>query len=214
VRIVIAEDAVLLREGLAGLLTDRGHEVVGRCGDATALLALVASTEPDLVVTDIRMPPDFTDEGARAAVHIRRTHPGVGILVLSQHIETRFAVQLVASGDGFGYLLKDRVLDVDSFLDALVRVAGGGSALDPVVVTALLRAAVDPVATLTGRERAVLELMAQGWSNAAIAGALQLTERTVETHIGAVFGKLGLPVSSHENRRVRAVLAYLDAVRV
>ncbi|MEN3615927.1 response regulator transcription factor [Plantactinospora sp. ZYX-F-223] len=214
-RIVIAEDAALLREGLAGLLTDRGHAVVGRCGDAETLLALVAEHDPDVVVTDIRMPPDYSDEGARAAVEIRRKYPRIGILVLSQHIETRFAIQLVTSGEGFGYLLKDRVLDVDEFLDALARVAHGGSALDPTVVATLLRqaTATNPVATLTERERSVLELMAQGRSNAAIARQLWLTERTVETHIGSVFSKLGIPVSAEDNRRVRAVVTYLDAIR-
>ncbi|GIH23327.1 DNA-binding response regulator [Acrocarpospora phusangensis] len=215
-RIVIAEDAALLREGLAGLLTDRGHEVVGRCGDADTLLSLVVEHEPDVVVTDIRMPPGYSDEGARAAVHIRRHHPRIGILVLSQHVETQFAVELVSSSEGFGYLLKDRVLEVDQFLDALARVAAGGSVLDPTVVSALLRRATvaNPLDVLTDRERTVLELMAEGRSNAAIAGQLWLGERTVESHIGSIFSKLGLPGSAQDHRRVRAVVTYLNAMRV
>ncbi|MEV1204102.1 response regulator transcription factor [Microbispora rosea] len=214
-RVVIAEDAALLREGLAGLLSDRGHEVVGRCGDAETLLALVAEHDPDVVVTDVRMPPGYSNEGAKAAVHIRQHHPRIGILVLSQHVETQFAVKLVTGGEGFGYLLKDRVLDVEQFLDALDRVASGGSALDPTVVTTLLRqaTAVNPIATLTDRERAVLELMAEGLSNTAIAAQLWTAERTVESHIGSIFGKLGLPVSTQDHRRVRAVVTYLEAMR-
>lgn len=210
---MLAEDAALVREGLAGLLDDRGHEVVGRCGDADTLVRLVGELDPDVVVTDIRMPPDFSDEGARAAVSIRAAHPGVGILLLSQHVETRTAVRLLSTGGGVGYLLKDRVLDVDDFLDALDRVRRGGTALDPVVVTALLRRAGSPLDALTDRERDVLELMADGSSNAAIARRLGMTERTVETHIGSLLLKLGIEGSPDGNRRVRAVLAFLDAQR-
>ena len=212
-RIVIAEDTVLLREGLAGLLEDAGHEVVGRAGDADALLALVQEHEPELAVVDVRMPPDYDDEGTQAAATIRRTHPETGVLVLSQHIETRHVVELVAAGGGFGYLLKDRVLDVDDFLDAARRVSEGGSALDPQVVSRLLstQGAVDPLAELSPREREVLSLMAEGRTNAGIAARLWLTEKTVETHVRSILMKLGLSVSSDDHRRVMAVLAYLRA---
>jgi DNA-binding NarL/FixJ family response regulator len=211
VRVVIAEDTVLLREGLAGLLEDAGHEVVGRAGDAPALLALVQEHDPDLAVVDVRMPPDFDDEGTRAAAEIRRTHPGTGVLVLSQHIETRHVVDLVTAGGGFGYLLKDRVLDVDDFLDAARRVSEGGSALDPQVVATLVgrperESALDE---LTPREREVLSLMAEGRTNAGIARRLWLTEKTVETHVRTILMKLGLQVSNDDHRRVLAVLAYL-----
>ena len=169
-RVVIAEDTVLLREGLAGLLEDAGYEVVGRAGDAPGLLALVAEHEPDLAIVDVRMPPDYDLEGTEAAVAIRRSHPGTAVLMLSQHIETRNVVELVADGGGFGYLLKDRVLDVDDFLDAARRVSEGGSALDPQVVARLLsvqaREHEDALAELTAREREVLELMAEGRTNA------------------------------------------------
>ena len=210
-RVVIAEDTVLLREGLAGLLEDAGHEVVGRAGDADALLALVAEHEPDLAIVDVRMPPDYDQEGTTAAVEIQRTHPAVGILVLSQHIETRGVVDLVERGGGFGYLLKDRVLDVDDFLEAARRVAAGGSALDPQLVTTLLAAPQrsDALAELTPREREVLELMAEGRTNAGIARRLWLTEKTVETHVRAILMKLGLVVNDEDHRRVLAVLAYL-----
>ena len=210
-RVVIAEDAVLLREGMAGLLLDHGYEVVGRCGDAEELLTRVAADPPELVITDIRMPPTFTDEGARAAVQIRSQFPGVGVLVLSQHVETRFAVGLVASASGFGYLLKDRILAVEDFLDAVERVGRGGSALDPTVVARLLGPPGSGTAldSLTGREREVLQLMAEGRSNAAVASALWLTERTVETHIRSIFLRLGLSASSTDHRRVLAVLAHL-----
>ena len=212
-RVVIAEDTVLLREGLAGLLEDDGHDVVGRAGDADVLLALVAEHEPDLAIVDVRMPPDYDDEGTQAAATIRRTHPETAVLVLSQHIETRHVVELVAAGGGFGYLLKDRVLDVDEFLEAIQRVSAGGSALDPQVVSRLLstQGAVDPLAELSPREREVLSLMAEGRTNAGIATRLWLTEKTVETHVRSILGKLGLPVSSEDNRRVLAVLAYLRA---
>jgi DNA-binding NarL/FixJ family response regulator len=213
VRVVIAEDTVLLREGLAGLLEDDGHDVVGRAGDAEVLLALVAEHEPDLAIVDVRMPPEYDDEGTQAAATIRRDHPQTAVLVLSQHIETRHVVELVAAGGGFGYLLKDRVLDVDDFLDAARRVAEGGSALDPQVVSRLLstQGAVDPLAELSPREREVLSLMAEGRTNAGIAARLWLTEKTVETHVRSILMKLGLSVSSDDHRRVMAVLAYLRA---
>lgn len=205
-RIVIAEDSTLFREGLALLLEDAGHEVVGRAADAVALLELVRETRPDLAVVDVRMPPDLTDDGARAARTIRAEHPTIGVLLLSQHIETRHSVELVSAG-GFGYLLKDRVLDVEEFLDALNRVAGGGSALDPEVVSRIVTRGGTEV--LTAREREVLALVAEGCTNGAIARRLWLTERTVETHVGSILSKLGIAVSDEENRRVLAVLAYL-----
>jgi DNA-binding NarL/FixJ family response regulator len=214
-RIVIAEDTVLLREGLAGLLEDAGHEVVARAGDAEALMAVVAEYEPDLAVVDVRMPPDYEDEGMRAAADIRRDHPDTAVLVLSQHVETRYALELVGAG-GFGYLLKHRVLDVDDFLDAARRVSEGGSALDPEVVATLLspQPRDDTLGELTPREREVLALMAEGRTNAAIAKRLWLTERTVETHVRSILVKLGLPVSGDDHRRVLAVLTYLRASAV
>lgn len=210
-RVVIAEDTVLLREGLAGLLEDAGHEVVARVGDAEALLAVVAEHEPELAVVDVRMPPNYDDEGMRAAAAIRESHKGTAVLVLSQHVETRHALALVSAGGGFGYLLKDRVLDVDDFLDAARRVCEGGSALDPEVVATLVAPTRDEhaLADLTPREREVLGLMAEGRTNAAIAKQLWLTERTVETHVRSILGKLGLPISEDDHRRVLAVLAYL-----
>ena len=214
-RIVIAEDTVLLSEGLAGLLEDAGHEVVARVGDAQALMAVVAEHEPDLAVVDVRMPPDYEDEGMRAAADIRRAHPRTAVLVLSQHVETRHALALVGTG-GFGYLLKHRVLDVDEFLDAARRVSEGGSALDPEVVATLLspQPRDDTLGALTAREREVLALMAEGRTNAAIAKRLWLTERTVETHVRSILGKLGLPISGDDHRRVLAVLTYLRASTV
>ena len=206
-RIVIGEDSALFREGLASLLVDAGHEVVGRAGDAETLLDVVTETQPDLAVIDVRMPPDLTDDGARAARRIRQTDPGVAIVLLSQHVETKHSVELVSSG-GFGYLLKDRVLDVDEFLDSLTRVAAGGSALDPEVVGRLLGQPNTPAA-LTPREREVLGLMAEGLTNVGIARRLFLTERTVETHVGSILTKLGLLANVEEHRRVLAVLAYL-----
>jgi DNA-binding NarL/FixJ family response regulator len=206
VRIVIGEDSALFREGLASLLTEAGHQIVGRAGDATTLVDLVAREKPELAVIDVRMPPDLTDDGARAARTIRESQPEVAIVLLSQHVETRHSVELVTRG-GFGYLLKDRVLDVDAFLDVLDRVAAGGSALDPEVVARLLGR--PGTRTLTPREREVLALMAEGCTNAGIARRLWLNERTVETHVGSIMTKLGLVDNAEEHRRVLAVLTYL-----
>jgi len=213
VQLVIAEDTVLVREGLAGLLEDAGHTVLARVGDAESLLAVVAEHEPELAIVDVRMPPTYVDEGMKAAVEIRRLHPKTAVLVLSQHIESRHAVDLVRSGGGFGYLLKDRVLDVDEFLEAAQRVTDGGSALDPEVVKQLLAPPQDDdaLADLTPREREVLGLMAEGRTNASIAKQLWLAERTVETHVSSILCKLGLAQSEEDHRRVLAVLAYLRA---
>jgi DNA-binding NarL/FixJ family response regulator len=210
VRIVIGEDSALFREGLARLLVDAGHDVVAKVGDAPSLIAAVEAAEPDLAVIDVRMPPDLTDDGARAARALRGTYPSLGIVLLSQHVETRHSVELVTSGR-FGYLLKDRVLDVDDFLDALRRVAAGGSALDPEVVSRLIgsHGADDPLASLTAREREVLGLMAEGRTNVGIARRLFLTDRTVETHVGSILNKLGLANSDEDHRRVQAVLLFL-----
>ena len=212
-QLVIAEDTVLVREGLAGLLEDAGHTVLARVGDAESLLAVVAEHEPELAIVDVRMPPTYIDEGMKAAVEIRRLHPQTAVLVLSQHIESRHAVDLVRSGGGFGYLLKDRILDVDEFLEAAQRVTDGGSALDPEVVKQLLAPPQDDdaLADLTPREREVLGLMAEGRTNASIAKQLWLTERTVETHVSSILGKLGLAQSEEDHRRVLAVLTYLRA---
>jgi DNA-binding NarL/FixJ family response regulator len=213
VRVVIAEDTVLLREGLAGLLEDAGHEVVGRAGEVEALLALVGEHAPELAIVDVRMPPGYDDEGTRAAATIRTSHPGTAVLMLSQHIETRHIVELVTAGGGFGYLLKDRVLDVDDFLDALTRVAAGGSALDPEVVGRLVRPHPhdNAIALLTPREREVLALMATGSSNQGIADKLVITTRAVEKYVSSIFGKLGLPSTGSESRRVLAVLLFLNS---
>ena len=208
-RIVIAEDTVLLREGLAGLLEDAGNTVVARVGDAETLLAVVAEHEPELAIVDVRMPPSYEDEGMRAAAEIRRSHPSTAVLVLSQHVETRLAVELVSSGGGFGYLLKDRVLDVREFLDAAERVRRGGSALDPEVVKQLLTPPQDDLEHLTPREREVLGLMAEGRTNAAIAQQLWVTERTVEAHVRSILDKLDINDAADGHRRVLAVLAYL-----
>ncbi|MFC3963424.1 response regulator transcription factor [Nocardia jiangsuensis] len=206
-RVVIAEDSAILRDGLAALLTDHGHEVVAMAGDAQALIQAVTEHRPDVAVVDIRMPPTFTDEGLLAALQLRRGHPGLGVLVFSQWIETRYATELLAAGAaGVGYLLKDRVADVSEFVDALTRVAAGGTALDPEVVSQLMNAGRDGLDRLTPREREVLERMAQGLSNAAIAAALHVTERAVEKHIGNIFTKLDLPPSDTHHRRVLAVL--------
>jgi DNA-binding NarL/FixJ family response regulator len=210
VRVVIGEDSALFREGLARLLEDAGHKVVARAADAPSLVAAVIAHHPDLAVIDIRMPPDHTDDGARAAREVRASFPDLGIILLSQHVEVRHSVELVAGGR-FGYLLKDRVLDVDDFLEALRRVAAGGSALDPDVVRHLIGAARrdDPLADLSPREREVLGLMAEGRTNAGIARRLWLTDRTVETHVANILMKLGLAPNAEDHRRVLAVLAYL-----
>lgn len=208
-RVVIAEDSAILRDGLAGLLTERGHEVVAMVGDATTLSEVVDTHRPDVAVVDVRMPPSFTDEGLLAAIELRRKFPGTGVLVFSQWIETRYATELLAAGaSGVGYLLKDRVADVGDFVDALHRVATGGTALDPEVVSQLMGASrqQDSLARLTPREREVLELMAQGLTNNAIAAAITVTERAVEKHIGNIFTKLDLPPSDTRHRRVLAVL--------
>ena len=213
-RVVIAEDAALFREGLARLITDRGHEVVAAVGDADALLEAVAEHDPDVAVVDIRMPPTHTDEGLRAAIELRREHPGTGVLVLSQYVETRYAARLLeGNAAGVGYLLKDRVADVAEFADALARVAAGGTALDPEVVSQLVRVTrhARGVATLTPRERDVLSLMAEGRSNAGIAAALVVSAGVVEKHVASIFGKLRLPPSEADNRRVLAVLRYLGS---
>jgi DNA-binding NarL/FixJ family response regulator len=214
VRVVIAEDQVLLREGLGRLFADAGHEVAASMGDADGLLPAIAAHRPDLVVVDIRMPPTFTDEGARAASEVKHAHPEVGVLVLSQHIETTHAVALVALG-GFGYLLKDRVLEVGEFLASAQRVAEGGSALDPQVVGSLVsgRGEDNPLAELTEREREVLELMAEGLTNTGIAKRLYVSERTVEAHVRHVLMKLGVPENDDGHRRVLAVLAHLGATQ-
>ena len=210
-RIVIAEDGALFREGLARLLADAGHEIVGVAEDAEKLMSVVAATLPDVAIIDIRMPPTLTDDGARAAAEIRAAWPQIGIILLSQHVETRHSVGLVASGR-FGYLLKDRVLDLDDFMDAIERVAAGGSALDPEVVRLLLAARPDDgLDQLTPREREVLALMAEGRTNVGISRRLWLSGRTVETHVASVMAKLGLPVEDEAHRRVLAVLAYLNA---
>jgi len=216
VRVVIAEDSVLLRAGLERLLADAGHEVVAALASADELLATVEAAEPDLAIIDVRMPPTWTDEGIRAAAIVRAQHPAVAVLVLSQYVEERYAADLIASGGGgLGYLLKDRVADVNDFLADAARVAEGGTVLDPEVVQQIVvrsrqRAALD---SLTPRESEVLALMAQGRSNAAIAAQLVVTEGAVEKHVSQIFTKLGLqPVATAENRRVMAVLAYLEGM--
>jgi DNA-binding NarL/FixJ family response regulator len=212
VRVALAEDSVLLREGLARLLGDAGFDVVAQCGDAEALMRKVNSHELDVAIVDIRLPPTHNDEGLRAALEIRADHPSVGVLVLSQYVELGLAMKLLAeSAEGVGYLLKDRISDVDEFLAAVRRVAQGGSALDPIIVSTLLerRRSDDPLAALTPREREVLELMATGSSNQGIADALVITLRAVEKYASSIFGKLGLPSTGSESRRVLAVLMFL-----
>ncbi|MGH8963445.1 MAG: response regulator [Jatrophihabitantaceae bacterium] len=213
-RVAIAEDSAILRDGLAQLLLDRGHEVIAAVPDGDALRAAVAKDQPDVCVVDIRMPPSFTDEGLRAAIALRHSNPEVGVLVFSQYVETRYAAELLSgSARGVGYLLKDRVADVREFVEALTRVAEGGTALDPEVVAQLLGASrrADTLAALTPREREVLEQMAEGLSNAGIASRLVVTERAVEKHVANIFGKLDLPPSDTDNRRVLAVLRYLES---
>ena len=213
-RVVIAEDAALFRAGLVRLLEDRGHRVCAAVGDGAALLAAVAQWRPDVAVVDVRMPPTHTDEGLRAALRLRSDHPETGVLVLSQYIETRYAARLLGSNAaGVGYLLKDRVADVAEFAAALDRVAGGGTALDPEVVSQLVNASrhSDGLATLTARERDVLALMAEGRSNAGIAAALVISGGAVEKHVASIFARLGLPASEADNRRVLAVLRYVGA---
>ena len=209
-RVLIAEDSTLFREGLHRLLVEAGHEVIATVADADSLLAAVDRDLPDLAVIDVRMPPTMTDDGARAAGRLRERYPSLPMLLLSQHVETRHSTALVASG-GFGYLLKDRVLRVDDFLDAARRVAEGGSALDPEVVRTLLAPSRsdDPLTALTERERDVLALVAEGRSNASVAAHLVLTERTVETHMRGIFRKLGIAEDADQHRRVLAVLAYM-----
>jgi DNA-binding NarL/FixJ family response regulator len=212
VRVVIAEDGVLLREGLAQLLTARGFDVVGTCETADRLLLLVNSYAPDVAIVDIRLPPTHSDEGLRAALEIRAHHPSVGVLVLSQYVELGLAMKLLAdSAEGVGYLLKNRINNVKDFLAAVRRVAEGGSAIDPIIVSTLLskRRTDDPLAELTPREREILVLMAEGRSNQGIADRLVITLRAVERHVSTVFGKLGLPSTGTESRRVLAVLLYL-----
>lgn len=214
-RIVIAEDSVILRDGLAQLLIDRGHDVVAMVADAESLGPAVDEHRPDVAVVDVRMPPTFTDEGLIAAIALRRRHPEVGVLVFSQWIETRYAAELLAgNAAGVGYLLKDRVADVSEFVDALTRVASGGTALDPEVVSQLMGSSRqrDELDRLTPREREVLTLMAQGLSNSAIASALVVTDRAVEKHIGNIFTKLDLPPSDTHHRRVLAVVKQLGRV--
>jgi DNA-binding NarL/FixJ family response regulator len=213
-RIVIAEDGVLMREGLRSLLAGEGHDVVAQVGDADALRSAVREHEPDLAIIDVRMPPTQTDEGARAAVEIRAERPTLGLLLLSQDVETRLALTLMQEQpSGFGYLLKDRVLAIDDFLDAVARVGRGGSAIDPEVVLRLMdrRDGNDRLSELTARERELLGLIAQGHSNQAIGARLFLSQKTVDTHIHSILLKLGLAATPDHNRRVLAVLAYLGA---
>jgi len=211
-RVALAEDSVLLREGLARLLTDAGFEVIARCGDADELRSYLKADCPDVIVVDIRLPPTHTDEGLRAAIELRAAYPQLGVLVLSQYVELGLAMKLLAeSADGVGYLLKDRISDVPEFLAAVRRVAAGGSAIDPIIVSTLLsrRRRDDPWERLTPREREVLELMAAGNSNQGIADRLVITLRAVEKYVSSIFGKLGLPATGSESRRVLAVLLFL-----
>ncbi|WP_212914969.1 response regulator transcription factor [Streptomyces sp. TS71-3] len=212
-RIVVAEDAAVVREGLVQLLRDRGLDVVAAVGDAEALVAAVEEQRPDAVVADIRMPPTHRDDGLRAALKLRERHPDLGVLLFSQYVETRYADRLAAGGlAGLGYLLKERVVDIEEFVDALRRVADGGTALDPEVVAQLLaaRRSAEALSALTRREHEVLSAMAEGRTNAAIADALGVSRRAVEKHTAAIFDKLGLPRTESRHRRVLAVLHYLD----
>jgi DNA-binding NarL/FixJ family response regulator len=211
-RVVIADDSVLLREGIAALLVDSGFEIVAQCGTADDLLMIVRSYRPDVAIVDIRMPPTHTDEGLRAAREIRKSYPGTSVLVLSQYVESGYALDLLAeSAEGVGYLLKDRVSDVREFAAAVRRVAAGGTALDPAVVARLVgsRSVKGPLDELSAREREVLELMAEGRSNAGIASRMVITERAVEKHVTSIFQKLRLPAATDDHRRVLAVLTYL-----
>ena len=211
-RVAIAEDSVLLREGLARLLEEADFDVVARCEDAQDLLVKVRSYSPDVAIVDIRLPPTHNDEGLQAALEIRKRHPAMGVLVLSQYVEVGLALTLLAeSAEGVGYLLKDRIGDVKDFVAAVRRVAEGGSALDPIIVSTLLarQRTDDPISQLTPREREVLELMATGSSNQGIADELVITLRAVEKYVSSIFGKLGLPSTGSESRRVLAVLLYL-----
>jgi DNA-binding NarL/FixJ family response regulator len=213
-RIVIADDAVLLREGAARLLTEAGHEVVAQAGDADDLLRKVRAHRPDVAIVDVRMPPENQDDGLRAALAIRAEQPSVAILLLSQYVEDRYLGQLLAGGaERVGYLLKDRIVDVERLTDAVQRVAAGGSVLDPEVVAQMLGRAREqgPLDSLTAREREVLALMAEGRTNRAIAEQLYVSERAVERHVTGIFGKLDLPTTDQDHRRVLAVLAYLRA---
>jgi DNA-binding NarL/FixJ family response regulator len=215
-RIVIAEDSVLLRDGLIRLLAERGHEVVATAGDAVELLAAVAREDPDVAIVDVRMPPTFTDEGVRAALELRERSPELAVLVLSQYVEERYAGELLArDARGVGYLLKDSVTETRDFLESVDRVAAGGTAIDPEVVSQLLARARrgDPLDDLSPRERQVLSLMAEGRSNGAIAARLVITERAVEKHVSSIFAKLRLPPTEGDHRRVLAVLRYLEAAR-
>jgi DNA-binding NarL/FixJ family response regulator len=214
VRVILAEDSTLLREGLVRLLLEEGHEVPAAVSDAEALVSAVAAYEPDIVVVDVRMPPTHTDEGLRAALEVRRRWPEVKVLVLSQYVEKRYATELMSADvEGVGYLLKDRVAQVGDFLDALERVGAGGAAFDPEVVRQLLARTtqVDPLARLTAREREVLERMAQGLTNASIAQALHVSQSAVEKHVNSLFDKLGLSHTSGYSRRVLAVLHFLES---
>jgi DNA-binding NarL/FixJ family response regulator len=214
VRVAIAEDSVLLREGLARLLEDNGFDVVAQCEDADSLLRKLASYELDVVILDIRLPPTHSDEGLRAAIRIRAEHPEIAVLVLSQYVEPGLAMKLLAdSAERTGYLLKDRISDVSEFVDALRRVAAGGSAIDPQIVSTLLsrRRSDDPLEALSPREREVLEKMATGTSNQGIADDLVISVGAVEKHVSSLFGKLGLPSTGTESRRVLAVLLFLNS---
>ncbi|MEU6154128.1 response regulator transcription factor [Actinosynnema sp. NPDC047251] len=211
-RVILAEDSTLLREGLSRLLVEEGHDVVASVGDAQALLDAVAAHVPDVVVTDVRMPPTNSDEGLKAALEIRRRHPGVGVLVLSQYVEQRYAVDLLTGhAEGVGYLLKDRVVQVEEFLDALRRVGAGGAAFDPEVVRRLLARSAHPLDVLTAREREVLAHMAEGHTNNAIAAKLHVSRSAVEKHVNSIFDKLRLSDVDGYSRRILAILRYLRA---
>jgi DNA-binding NarL/FixJ family response regulator len=213
IRVAIAEDSAILRDGLVELLTSRGFEITHAASEPAGLRQAIETDCPDVAVIDIRMPPTFTDEGLRLAIELRKKHPGLGILLFSQYVETRYAADLLADGAaGIGYLLKDRVADVSDFVEALVRVASGGTALDPEVVNQLVGASrrTDSISGLSAREKQVLSLMAEGRSNAAIATSLVVSEGAVEKHVANIFTKLDLPVSQSDHRRVLAVLRFLD----